>query len=367
MPAEASSGDAPAHFTADETNEAMADPTSRPRFSTRRAFLGGTAVTAAGCITQTLSARRMSGHGSADLTSPQRIRFDAGDSFIVGNLFLPPGNRPDAVYPAVVVGGSLTSVKEQMGGTYAAEMAKRGFIALAIDYRRYGESGGEPRQYENPDDKAVDLSAAVAHLASRPDVRPGAVALLGICTSGGNVLYAAARDRRIGAVATVAAHFAEPSVIASLPVYGGPETIERHRAEGRAARAKYERTGENILIVCYDATDPGAGFVGPLVYYFDKTRGGGVRGWNNAFAVMSWEPWLEFNPVSEAAKVSAPTLIIHSDGCVMPDQARKVHALLKGPKALRWTTGNHFDFYDGPEKVRESADAIAEHFRTHLV
>jgi fermentation-respiration switch protein FrsA (DUF1100 family) len=295
-----------------------------------------------------------------------RSQFDAGDTVLVGNLFRPEG-RPETRYPAVVVGGSLTSVKEQMGGTYAAEMAKRGFIALAIDYRHYGESGGEPRQYENPEAKAEDLSAAVAYLRSRPDVRPDAIALLGVCTSGGNVLYAAARDPKIGAVATVAAHLAEPSVIASLPVYGGPETIERHRQDGRAARDMYERTGENTLIVCYgDGTDPGAGFIGPLVYYFDKKRGGGVPQWKNAFAVMSWEPWLDFDPVREAARVLTPTVIVHSDGCVMPDQARKVHALLKGPKTLHWTTGNHFDFYDGQEKIREAADVIAEHFRRHL-
>ncbi|MFL6835082.1 MAG: hypothetical protein ACJ8F0_21095 [Xanthobacteraceae bacterium] len=36
-----------------------------------------------------------------------------------------------------------------MGGIYAAEMAQRGIIGLAIDYRNFGESGGEPRQYDD--------------------------------------------------------------------------------------------------------------------------------------------------------------------------------------------------------------------------
>jgi fermentation-respiration switch protein FrsA (DUF1100 family) len=80
----------------------------------------------------------------------------------------------------------------------------------------------------------------------------------------------------------------------------------------------------------------------------------------------AWGLWLDFDPVSEAAKVTGPALIVHSDGCALPDQARKAYELLKGPKALHWTAGNHFEFYDGPEKVREASDAVAGHFRKHL-
>jgi hypothetical protein len=50
----------------------------------------------------------------------------------------------------------------------------------------------------------------------------------------------------------------------------------------------------------------------------------------------------------------------------MPEQAHKVYGRLKGPKSLHWTNGDHFEFYDGSEKVRESADVAAEHFRKHL-
>ncbi len=65
-----------------------------------------------------------------------------------------------------------------------SEMAGRGFMALAIDYRHYGESGGEPRQYEDPEAKALDLSAALTLLGPRADVRSDGLLLLGVCTSG---------------------------------------------------------------------------------------------------------------------------------------------------------------------------------------
>jgi fermentation-respiration switch protein FrsA (DUF1100 family) len=329
----------------------------------RRAFLGQATVAALSLAVPGVS--MATSLSASNGPAPQKIQFDSGDSFVVGHLYAPDGYSAGRRYPAVVIGGSLTAVKEQMGGIYAIEMAKHGFLALAIDYRHYGESGGEPRQYESPETKAEDLVAAVSYLASRSDVRPDGIGLLGICTSGGTVLYAAARDRRIAAIALVASHLAEPAIAPML--YNGPEGVARRRAAGRAAREEYQRSGRNALILSYHDTDKSASHVGPMPYYMDKARGGGVAQWMNALAVMSWEPWLDFDPVSQAAKVTAPALIVHSDGSALPDQARKVHGLLQGPKTLHWTSGDHFTFYDGPEKVREAADVSAAHFRAHLL
>jgi len=295
--------------------------------------------------------------------NPEKVRFRSGDSFVIGDLYTPAGVHTVQKFPAVIVGGSLSSVKEMMAAAYARELAGRGIIALAIDYRHYGESGGEPRQYEDPDEKVEDLSAAITYLQSRPDV--ARVGLLGVCTSGGNVLCAAAKDRRVGAVATVAAHLPEPAILGTVPVYGGAVAVERHRADGRAARERYEHTGENTLIKCYHNTDSTAAHVGDFDYYLDPRRGGGIPQWQNAFAVMGWEKWLNFDPVSQAPNVTAPTLMVHSDGCALPDQARKVFGLLRGPKTLHWTKGDHFSFYDG-DKVVEAATVAAEHFRRYL-
>jgi fermentation-respiration switch protein FrsA (DUF1100 family) len=39
---------------------------------------------------------------------------------------------------------------DQRQGADAAALAERGFLALAFDHCTFGESGGEPRQFENP-------------------------------------------------------------------------------------------------------------------------------------------------------------------------------------------------------------------------
>ncbi|CAK1367853.1 unnamed protein product [Cercospora beticola] len=138
-----------------------------------------------------------------DGLAPKLVNFPNGSNgSITAHLYLPKEYNGDNKYPSVVVGGSMASVKEQMSGTYASQLAENGIIAMAIDYTNWGESTGAERQVENPVQKAADLSSAVSFLSGRADV--AGTALLGVCTSGGNILYTAAEDTRVRALVSVA-------------------------------------------------------------------------------------------------------------------------------------------------------------------
>ncbi|MFJ8053635.1 alpha/beta hydrolase [Streptomyces luteogriseus] len=113
----------------------------------------------------------------------RKINFDRDGVTLVGNLFTPDDLDENGRHPAVIVQGSFTSVKEQMAGTYAERFAGQGFVALSFDYAHYGESEGQPRQYESPAEKLFDLQAAVTYLTGLPYVQ--AVGMVGVCTSAG--------------------------------------------------------------------------------------------------------------------------------------------------------------------------------------
>lgn len=50
------------------------------------------------------------------------MQFNVAGDPVVGDLFLPSGDGP---HPAVIVGGPMTSVKEQVTGVYARALAQQ--------------------------------------------------------------------------------------------------------------------------------------------------------------------------------------------------------------------------------------------------
>ncbi|OEK07264.1 hypothetical protein BFP71_04980 [Roseivirga misakiensis] len=290
------------------------------------------------------------------------IEFKSDNLNLAGHLHLPEGFSPKKQYAAVVVAGSLTSVKEQMSDTYAAKLAQQGFVALSFDFRNYGESEGEIRQYEDPELKLKDLEAAVSYLLGQEFVK--SVGGLGICTAGGNMAYLAHQDDRLEAFVTIAAWLPNDETLPLL--YGGKEALETLRLKGEAAKEVYNSKGVNEIIPAYSDQDETASHVGPMEYYMDKNRGGGVPEWKNEFSVMSWNTWLDFDPISRAKEINVPAMIIHSDGSALPNNAKLFYEQLSGKKELIWLEVNHFDFYDQEEQVNRSSNHASEFFHKTL-
>jgi uncharacterized protein len=288
----------------------------------------------------------------------ESVAFESGGERIVGTLYLPETGIGERL-PAVVLTGSLTSVEEQMSGAYAREFAERGFVALAFDHRHYGRSGGALRQFESPAAKAEDLNAAFDYLQSRDDVKSDKIALIGICTGGGNVLDAAAVNPEVAAVVSIIGWLVEPSLAPAL--YGGEDRVRSLIEDSRRLTA----SDAVEYVQTYGPAGSGAAHEGDFDYYMNPQRGA-IPAWTNRLAVQSWEGWLNFDPVASAAEVKAPTLLIHSESAAMPDQARKVHAILPGEKKLAWLPGGHFDFYDDDDTVSAAADTAVVFLRDAL-
>ena len=136
------------------------------------------------CVVFTILSSVSITHAYAGGVVKQEVTFESDGVTLKGHLYLPEGVQAGEKVPGVVVTGAWTTIKEQMPGLYAQEMAKRGLAALAFDFRTWGESGGETRSLEDPQMKIADIEAAARFLASRPEVTQ--VNGLGICASAGS-------------------------------------------------------------------------------------------------------------------------------------------------------------------------------------
>ncbi len=291
-------------------------------------------------------------------TKLERVSFRVADDRVVADLHLPDAAAPRA---AVVVAGPMTSVKEQVTGTYARALAARGFAALALDHRGYGESEGAPRQYEHAGRKVEDLRAALAHLSRRPDVDARRIGLVGVCLGVGYAVTAAIDQPLVKAVGAVCGYYRDPGAMRARDAADFDAKVR----QGVDARLRYEATGEVATVPAVALSGDAAMMTADTFDYY--ARRAAVPNYINRFAVMSREHFLPFDVQAAAPKLAVPLLMIHSDNALSPAWARQFHERVTAPKSLVWTTSRgQTDFYDDPALVEPAADALAGHLRAHL-
>ncbi|MBT2224358.1 alpha/beta hydrolase [Nonomuraea sp. NEAU-A123] len=291
------------------------------------------------------------------------MTFTSEGETLRGEVHLPSSAPEGTRLPAVVVTGSWTTVRQQMPALYARRLAERGYLALAFDFRGYGDSTGSPRDLESPVQKAADIHQAVTFLTGHPQADPDRIGALALCAGAGYAAVNAAGDDRVRSLALVAPWLHDATLVEAL--YGGPEGVAQLMKTGQDAERHWRQTGEVTYVPAVSATDPDAAMYGPFDYYLNPERGA-IPQWGNRFAVMAWPGWLTFDPIAVAPKIHTPTLLVHSEEAAIPDGARRFHDALAGPKALVWTSGTQLDFYDQEPHVTTAVDAAVDHFTATL-
>lgn len=288
----------------------------------------------------------------------REVAFQNEGTTLVGTLYLPADYRQGEKRPGVLVTGAWTSVKEQMSGLYAREMAERGFAALAFDFRGWGQSGGDIRFKEDPATKTADIVAAADFMTTLPEIDATKIAGLGICASAGYMAQAATGNANFTSVSLVAPWLHNGEIVEHI--YGGAEGVASLIATSREAE-EAERSGRPKVIVAASMTDK-ASLMYQIPYYTEADRGL-IPQYDNKFNLASWEPWLTYDSVAIGAKLDKPTLIVHSEAAAVPQGAHAFFTLLKGDASEIWLEDvTQFDFYDNPGDVTRSADAAAAHF-----
>lgn len=142
---------------------------------------------------------------------------------MAGHLYLPKDRKPGDKLPAVVLCAGTGGTKQQTGTRLGPILARRGYVALAFDYRGWGESDSRLMSVDpqpRPDDKqevtvrakalrgqmsyaeqTEDIRAAVSYLVGEPGVDPARIGLWGTSYGGGLVIWCAGNDPRVRCLA----------------------------------------------------------------------------------------------------------------------------------------------------------------------
>jgi hypothetical protein len=270
--------------------------------------------------------------------------------------------------PAIVMANALTAVKEITLPGYAERFAEAGFVALAIDYRFWGSSGGEPRNQIVPYEMLQDVRNAITWLSMQPEVEPALIGGWGVSLGGGHMLYLAGFERRLKAVVATATainslsnwekmmgRYGVQSLLAQLAL----DRVERYKTGSPATyKTAWGKMGQDALFLVDEAAD-----------FYANAKATYAPNFENRATVQSFENLIEYNP-DFAIDLASPTaiLIVHAEKDVIPvELVNAVYERALDPKKLVVYDCMHTDLYNKEPWITKSANEAIEWFKMHLV
>ncbi len=297
----------------------------------------------------------------ATLTAPlpdgvaaKDVRFYSEGIQCYGKIFTPKGFSAESKVPAVALapdwGETAPSIEK-----HAAHFAARGLVAMVIDYRGWGRSGGFLQTVDEvktddrlrfsqmtarvrirrrrliPREQILDIRNALFYLQGEPGVDSARIGVWGVGLAGGHVMVIAATDARIKAA------------VAQAPIIEGKDTPKKAFApsgELLLAEQKRARAGQTPAI----------------------------RGSADAETRLALAEYHPFWSVEQIPRQTAALFVIAEKDAKVNNETNAIAAskLIKGPTGVVSVPGathariNHGSAFD------TSVNAAAEWFLKHL-
>lgn len=306
----------------------------------------------------TLQGAQKKASSSEELSGVEHVEFLVDGDRIDGLLFLPDGmNEPvGCVVMSNGFGGTRGMILEQ----YALRFQQAGIASLLYDYRCFGTSEGQPRQYFSSTRQLEDLTAAIAYARGRTEIDEDTIVLWGTSAAGGYGLIQAAGDKKIA------------GVIAQCPALDrkidGEMAVERQgmgfflklfiHAQRDQGRSRFGLSEHTVPIV---------GTEGEFAFINAKGAAEGYSALvddtfiNNVCARALIEGG--DNPVDYATEVMCPVmlLICEKDNLVSPESYKKTANMLGELATVKRYPVGHFEIYQGEafeEAVKDQIDFL---------
>jgi dienelactone hydrolase len=263
-------------------------------------------------------------------------------------LYLPAGvSKP----PVIVMAHGFGGQRWMRLPAYAERFARAGMAVLVFDYRGFGESEGQPRQYINPSRHLEDWDAAIAYVKTLEKVDAQRIALWGTSFSGGHVIVEAAKHPEVLAVvsqvpftdgiSTEWNYLKTSPLFAMKGVYHGcADVFVSLFTDGRHHVRIAGRPGEKFAMMSQpDSMDGLLKLLGGDITEKDFEKDNYCPG-NILFTLGM------YRPISYAGKINCPALIIgaEKDTLFPPDGPKKLADRMKKATYISMPM-NHFDPY----------------------
>ncbi len=284
--------------------------------------------------------------------------FFSSASRIDADLYLP--DEGEGPFPTVIAVSGFQGQKVIHPQRFARALTPRGFAVMGFDYRGFGMSEGE-RGRLVPQEWAEDIRAAVDRVAAHPKVDVNRVGLLGWGLGGGVVVYEAADDDRVKAVACcngIADGYESTRLMHDEASFHS--LLERvHADRGHRTESGRSEITSPWDIVRLDLDGQTDDYVSEELYK--------APGFGSGVTLESADYLLRFRPWEQVGKIAPrELLIVHGENNELHklSEAQRLYDAANEPKRLEVLAGKgHTEWMlDDDPTFRGLADTLAEFF-----
>jgi pimeloyl-ACP methyl ester carboxylesterase len=246
---------------------------------------------------------------------------------------------------------------------FAERFAEAGLATFLFDYRCFGDSEGETRNWISPRRHLQDWEAALAYVKCLTSIDASRIALWGTSFSGGHVIVIAARHPEISAVVAQVPFADGLALLASVPL---DHMLRLSVAAMRdLLRIMMRRAPFTVPIV--GPTDSLAIMNMPGSWEGYRSILPKDTSWTNACPARAVFTTSFYRPTRHAPRVQCPVLSVMAkrDEVIPSWSIRKEVARLPHAKVLV-LDGSHFDVYKGScfeEAVAAEQNFLVTHMR----
>jgi alpha-beta hydrolase superfamily lysophospholipase len=271
-----------------------------------------------------------------------KVTFKSGALTISGVVHLPEGMKAGEKRPAIMVLHGFGNNKDSANSINPCELFTRwGYVTFRFDFRGCGESEGE-RGMVICQEQVEDTRAACTWLATRPEVDPQRIGVVGSSFGGAVAIYAAGVDKRIACVM-------------SSGGWGHGEQKFRLQHPGKEAWLKFtdmleegrrhkQRTGKSLMVDRYDIVPIPAHLrkhLNPTAHY--------------QFPAEVAQSMYNFNAEDVVADIAPrPLLLLHSSSDSVTPTEQSVRLFQKAGKGCDlhlFAETDHFMFHEDNTRV----------------
>lgn len=277
-----------------------------------------------------------------------------------GDLYTPNGSLDS---PIVIMAHGFASERAFRLPAYAEKFVQAGLAVYLFDYRTFGDSHGEPRQYVDHRRHIQDWKAAIEHARSISEINAQKIALWGTSYSAGHVIVCASRDPHIIAI-TIQVPFVDS--ITTLNKLGGKYILQAiPHAIRDIFRAISSRSPHYIQVIGSPdefaalntaETLPGYNAIIPE-----------DSGWENKCPGRVALTFPIYRPITSARQVKCPALVMLAENDSLNDPKSVERTAKKMPNStlVRYPYG-HFDIYHG-EPFKQAVELQTAFLVNHLM